>query len=368
MERLGGGFPPWQITCEGRSRHPKESVHAMSESPLHDVVALGELVIDLVPTRDADGQLCFAPKPGGAPGNVAVGVARLGGRAAMLSKVGEEAFGRLLIATLAGNGVLTEGVLSTRDGNTSLAVVTVAPDGDRDFMLYRNGCAESTYAPAEVAVDIIRTSRILHVGSLILGQPVSAASQRHAVRVAQEAGVPVSVDVNLRASMWRDTADMRAAALEAAGVADILKVSEEELAFLTGTSDLSDGIAKLWRPRLRVMAVTMGAAGALLATAWHRARVPGFAVKVVDTVGCGDAFSASLLADLAVSQADLGSIAGLERLARRACAAGAITATTAGAMESLPTTARRDTFLASHESSSPASSASKRSERPRLDL
>jgi fructokinase len=313
----------------------------MSASPHYDVAALGELVVDLVPTRDAFGHFCFAPKPGGAPGNVAVGVARLGGRAAMLSKVGEEAFGRLLIATLAANAVATDGVLSTRDANTSLSVVTVAPDGDRDFMLYRNGCAESTYAPAEVAVDIIQASRILHVGSLLLGEPVSATSQRHAVRVAQEAGVTISVDVNLRASLWRDPADMRAAALEAASVANVLKVSDEELAFLTGSTDLRVAIAKLWRPGLRVIAVTMGAAGALLATAEVCARVPGFAVKVVDTVGCGDAFMASLLVDLTTSPADLASTTGLARLARRACA------TAAGAMDSLPTAAQRDTFLVS---------------------
>lgn len=319
----------------------------MPAPPRHDVVALGELVIDLVPARTADGEACFVPKPGGAPGNVAVGVARLGSAAAMLSKVGEEAFGRLLIATLAGYGVATTGVLTTREGNTSLAVVTVAPDGDRDFMFYRNGCAELTYASEQVAVDIVRGARILHVGSLILGQPVSAAAQRHAVKVAQEAGVLVSVDVNLRASLWHDPEDMRAAALEAAAVADILKVSEEELAFLTGATDLADGIGKLWHPGLRAMAVTLGSAGAVLATPQHRVTVPGFSVKVVDTVGCGDAFTASLLTDLAASHAGLGSVAGLETLARRACAAGAITATGAGAMESLPTADRRDAFLAS---------------------
>ena len=107
-----------------------------------DVVALGELVVDLVPALNADGQPCFIPKPGGAPGNVAVGVARLGGRAAMLSKVGDEAFGRLLVATLANNGVSTDGVLTTQEGNTSLAVVTVDADGERDFILYRKGCAD----------------------------------------------------------------------------------------------------------------------------------------------------------------------------------------------------------------------------------
>ncbi len=227
-----------------------------------DVAALGELVIDLVPALNADGQPCFVPKPGGAPGNVAVGVARLGGRAAMLSKVGDEAFGRLLVATLAGYGVSTDGVLTTRERNTSLAVVSVAADGERDFILYRKGCADTTFAPEEVATDIIRGSRILHVGSLLLGEPVSAAAQRHAVRTAREAGVLVSVDVNLRPSLWRDQQEMRAVALEAAEEADILKVSEEELTILTGVGDVEQGLARLWRPQRRLTAVTFGAPAA----------------------------------------------------------------------------------------------------------
>src|ERR1700689_3829275 len=162
----------------------------------YDVVAFGELVVDLVPVRGAAGETRFAPKPGGAPGNVAVGVAQLGGRSAMLSKVGDDAFGKLLIATLVHYGVATEGVLTMREGNTSLSVVTVAADGERDFRLYRKGCAESTFGAAEVATDIIRCSRVLHVGSLLLGERISRAAQRHAVRTAREAGVLVSVDVN----------------------------------------------------------------------------------------------------------------------------------------------------------------------------
>jgi fructokinase len=302
-----------------------------------------------VPARAADGQACFAPKPGGAPGNVAVGVAKLGGRAAMLSKVGQEAFGRMLIETLVGYGVATEGVVMNRDGNTALAVVTVAPDGDRDFMFYRVGCADATYAAAEVAEDIIRAARVLHVGSLILAEPVSAAAQRHAVEVARAAGVMVSADVNLRPSLWRDPDDMRAAALEAVSVANILKISEEELSFLTGAEDRAAGVAKLWQPALRAMAVTCGGAGAQLVTPRHRATVPGFAVKVVDAVGCGDAFMACLLADLSRSDFALASEAELARLARRACAAGAIAAMGAGAMESLPTGARLEAFLAERE-------------------
>jgi fructokinase len=311
-----------------------------------DVAAFGELLIDLVPVRDAAGLPCFAAKPGGAPGNVAVGVARLGGRSAMLSKVGEEAFGRLLVATLQANGVATEGVVMSRAGNTSLAVVTVDHAGDRDFMFYRAGCADTIYTAEEVAADIVRGTRVLHVGSLVLAEPISAAAQRHAIALAQAAGVTVSADVNLRPSLWREPEDMRRAGLEAAGVANILKISEEELAFLTGVADIDGGIARLWHDGLRAMAVTKGPAGADLVTPLHRASVPGFSVKVVDTVGCGDAFMASLLADLTATDFDLGSVATLERLAKRACATGALAATAAGGMESLPSAATREAFLA----------------------
>ena len=104
----------------------RENRRATPRSFHYDVVAFGELVVDLVPARSAGGETCFAPKPGGAPGNVAVGVARLGGRSAMLSKLGDDAFGKLLIATLVHYGVATEGVLTTREGNTSLAIVRAA--------------------------------------------------------------------------------------------------------------------------------------------------------------------------------------------------------------------------------------------------
>jgi fructokinase len=310
-----------------------------------DVVALGELVIDLVPEHGPDGRMAFAPKPGGAPGNVAVGVARLGGRAAMLSKVGDDAFGRLLIETLRDAGVGAAGVLSTREGKTSLAVVTVDAEGDRDFLLYREGCAESTYAPEEIAADIIADSRILHVGSLLLAEPVCAATQRRAVRLAREIGVAVSVDVNLRPSVWRSVEAMRTVALEAAEEADILKVSEEELALMTQTADLENALARLERGARRLTAVTFGPDGALLAAGDLRARIPGFAVQVADTVACGDAFTASLLVDLGRGHGDLQAQEGLAWLGRRACAAGALAATTAGGMDSLPTAADRDAFL-----------------------
>jgi fructokinase len=322
----------------------------MSQPRRIDVAALGELVIDLIPARAADGSACLAPKPGGAPANVAVGVARLGRHASMLGKVGDDAFGRLLIETLAVNGVATEAVLTTRTGNTPMAVVTVAPNGEREFLIYRKGSADSTYAAEDVAADVIRSARILHVGSLWLGEPICGAAQRHAVRTAHEAGALVSVDVNLRPSLWRSVDEMRAAALEAAEEADILKVSATELALMTGTADIEEGAARLASSRRRLLAVTLGSEGALLISRDGRARIRGIEVKVIDTVGCGDAFMASLLADIAARGADFASEERLTGIGRRAVAAGAFAATAAGAMDGLPTSAQRDALLLAAQS------------------
>jgi fructokinase len=310
-----------------------------------DVAALGELIIDLIPTHAADGSACFAPKPGGAPGNVVVGVARLGGHAAMLSKVGDDAFGRLLIETLTANGVVMEGVLTTPEANTAVAAVTVAPDGEREFLIYWRGSADSTYAPREVPADVIRTARILHVGSLWLGEPACGAAQRHALQIAREAGTLISVDVNLRPALWRNAEEMRAVALEAAEEADILKITAAELALMAGTEDVMEGAARLHSPRRRLLAVTLGSDGALLISRECQVRVAGISVKVIDTVGCGDAFMASLLVDIAASKGYLASEEDLVRIGRRAVAAGALAATGAGAMDALPTSAQRDAFL-----------------------
>jgi len=239
-------------------------------------------------------------------------------------------------------------VARTSAGTTALAVVTVAADGDREFMFYRAGGADSTYAPAEVDEAAIRAARVLHIGSLILSEPIPASAQRHAVAVAQGMGVMISADVNLRPSLWSNADAMRSAALEAVRAANILKISEEELAFLTNTADRAQAVRLLWHPGLRAVAVTRGSAGAELYTDLLHVVVPGFVVKVVDTVGSGDAFMASLLTDLSRSGFDLSSEAALGRLARRACAAGAFTATGAGAMESLPSAEQLEAFLLSH--------------------
>jgi fructokinase len=302
-----------------------------------DVVALGELVIDLIPAGYDGDEPLYAARPGGAPGNVAAGAARLGLRAAMLSKVGREPFGDLAVRALAAAGVHTGSIRRAGVETTALAVVALDDKGDRDFALYRANCADASYRPEEVDAGLLGTARLLHVGSLSLATPDSAAAQRHAVAVARAAGLLVSADPNLRPAIWADTAAMIAVGREAIESADIVKLSGEELTVLSGTRDPAEGVRRLWHPRLKVMAVTEGDRGATLHTRQWAVGIGGFAVEVVDTVGCGDAFMASLIAGLLATDIDGLTRSAARAIGARASAAGAVLATRAGAMTRMPT-------------------------------
>jgi fructokinase len=312
----------------------------------YDVVSLGELLIDMVPLPSLGAGLNFAAKPGGAPGNSAVGLAKLGRSVAMLSKVGDDAFGRLLTQTIAASGAATDAIVVSDEFRTGLAVVTLDPQGDRDFLFYRENCADVMFAAEEVRVDLIRDARILHVNSLVLASPVSAGAQRHAMRVAQDAGIVISVDPNLRPLLWASRDAMIVAAREVVAAATILKIGADELAIITGIADPKKAILSLWHDGLRVVAITDGPAGAVLMTREVSVSVPGVAVKVVDTTGCGDSFMAAFLTGLLESDVNL-SAENLERIGHFACAAGAITATAPGGMDAMPTRAEVDQFLAS---------------------
>jgi fructokinase len=311
-----------------------------------DVTALGELVIDMIPAGRSGTDALYAARPGGAPGNVAAGIARIGLRAAMVSKVGRGHFGTLLIDTLATAGVKTKAITRAGFETTALAVVSLDAGGERHFTLYREGCADASMAPGELDLAVIRGSRVLHVGSLTLGTPVSAAAQRLAVSEARDAGALISADPNLRPAVWRDPQAMLAAGREAVAAADIVKISEEELAALSGIDDADAAVRALWHPRLKVMAVTRGASGADLFTPDFRIAAPSVAVDVVDTVGCGDAFTASLIAGLLATDLTRLDAPALAAIGHLACAAGAVMATVSGAMGAMPEPAAIDALLA----------------------
>lgn len=321
-----------------------------------DVVCLGEALIDFVALEtgvevgDASG---FVKAPGGAPANVAVGVVRLGGSSAFIGKVGDDPFGRFLTATFAGAGVDVRGVRFDPDVRTGLAFVSLAAGGERDFCFFRNPSADMMLRPDELDAEMLRDARALHVGSITLIQDPSRVATYAAAAIAREAGRIVSYDPNLRPPLWPDLEHARREILAFIPQTDVLKVSEEEAAFLTGRdspADAAAGMAHEFR-NLRLIAVTRGATGCL----WYSreagpGEASGFRVPSVDTTGAGDGFVAAMLLGLLSQTESADSIGRLDREAlsaifRRANAVGALTTTRKGAIPALPTSEQVTTMM-----------------------
>lgn len=304
-----------------------------------DAVCLGDLFVDLVPHSKADGQWLYLPSPGGAPGNVAAGLAKLGHRALMISRVGEDGFGRLLTDALSAHGVDVSGVVRSASEQAGLSVVTLDAGGERSFMFYHDRPADQHISVDDIATGWWAHAKILHVGILPLASPNSAAAQRRAMEMAEARGMAISCDVNFRPSLWNDAAAMLAAGREVISRAAIVKVSEEELQILQPGAKTDAAVRALWHEGLSHFSVTRGADGALLYTPAGQFVCEGFKVEALDTTGAGDAYTASILS---------GVLRGLAppELLRSACAAGALAAARKGAMSSIPTGEELAAFLA----------------------
>ncbi len=303
-----------------------------------DVACLGELFIDLTPHSCVDGQWLYAPSPGGAPGNVAVGLAKLGRKSLMISRVGDEAFGRLVVDALQVYGVDTSGVMMSADEKTGLSVVTLGAGGERSFMFYHDRPADLNMDAAHISSHVLKRCKVLHVGVLPLSAPRSAAAQRKAMTIADAEGLLISCDVNFRPNLWSSSNDMLEAGREILARAAIVKVSEEELRALDGSKDMDASVQRFWHEGSRAFSVTRGDKGAVLYVPAGRFECGGFAVNAVDTTGAGDAYTASLLCSMLAGDDPA-------MMVRKACAAGALAATQKGAMESLPTAVELAAFL-----------------------
>ena len=314
-----------------------------------DIICLGEALIDFVPT--VTGQALaeveqFRKAAGGAPANVAVGLARLGVASAFMGKVGEDGFGRFLAATLEGAGVDTGPLCFTDAAHTALAFVSLRADGEREFLFYRSPSADMLFAPGEVDTAAIDAARLLHFGSITLIAEPARTATLHAVARARGQGRRVSYDPNLRLALWPDAAAAREGLLLGLRQAEIVKISTEEVEFLTGLADPVAGARALWTDRLVLMAVTNGAAGSMWVTADAWRAVPGFKVTAVDATGAGDAFMAGLLSGV-LAEAEMPPVPdSLDRILRFANAAGALTTTMRGAIPALPTERAVRDFLA----------------------
>ncbi|WCJ25246.1 pfkB-like carbohydrate kinase family protein [Euphorbia peplus] len=306
------------------------------------VVCFGEMLIDFVPTVSglslADAP-AFKKAPGGAPANVAVGISRLGGSSAFIGKVGEDEFGYLLADILKENNVNNEGMRFDPGARTALAFVTLRSDGEREFMFYRNPSADMLLRESELDFDLIKKAKIFHYGSISLITEPCKSAHIAAAKAAKEAGVLLSYDPNLRLPLWSSADSAREGILSIWELADLIKISEEEISFLTkGENPYDDAVVqKFFHPNLKLLLVTEGADGCRYYTKEFSGRVKGMKVDAVDTTGAGDAFVAGILSQLAENLSLLQSENHLREALKFANACGALTVKERGAIPALPT-------------------------------
>ncbi|AVX29983.1 fructokinase [Carboxydocella thermautotrophica] len=320
------------------------------------IVCIGEALIDFVPAvsgqalRDVE---TFSKKAGGAPANVAAGIAKLGGKAAFIGKVGADEFGRFLEKTLAELGVDTSGMLFSEEANTGLAFVSLRADGERDFLFYRRPSADMLLRPEEIREDLLARARIVHFGSGTLINEPAASATLAAVKRAKELGALVAFDPNLRLNLWPSAEMARERILAALPLADLVKVSEEELEFLSGHAGENREAAcqQLLAAGPRLVVVTLGAKGALLCSREQVLQLNGFEVTAIDTTGAGDAFWAAFLTRLEEMLVTGRQLSGLtegewQEVLTFANRVGALTTTRPGAIAAIPTRAEVEAELA----------------------
>ena len=306
------------------------------------VVCFGELLIDFVSMEsgtqvgDASG---FIKAPGGAPANVAVAVARLGHGSTFLGQVGDDPFGHYLAGVLEENNVNTRGLSFSDKARTALAFVSLGEGGERSFVFYRHPSADMLMTPDDVALELIDDAQIFHFGSITAISEPSRAATYKAAAYAREKGLTVSYDPNLRLALWSDADAARAGMIAGLDYATILKISDEELEFMTGGDDMTP----LWRDGMRLIVVTHGAEGATAYTRNGEVTRASYSVDPVDTTGAGDGFVAGLLVSILEYPDDY--LERLESILRFSNAVGALTTINKGAIPSLPTREEVDMFI-----------------------
>ncbi|VVA90149.1 unnamed protein product [Arabis nemorensis] len=313
------------------------------------IVSFGEMLIDFVPTESGvslSESAGFLKAPGGAPANVAIAVSRLGGRAAFVGKLGDDEFGHMLAGILRKNGVEDKGINFDKGARTALAFVTLRSDGEREFMFYRNPSADMLLRPDELNLELIRSAKVFHYGSISLITEPCRSAHLKAMEVAKEAGALLSYDPNLREPLWPSAEEARTQIMSIWDKAEIIKVSDVELEFLTGNKTIDDETAmSLWHPNLKLLLVTVGEHGCRYYAKNFHGTVETFNVDAVDTTGAGDSFVGALLNQIVDDQSVFEEEERLRKVLRFANACGAITTTKKGAIPALPTDCEAQSFL-----------------------
>ena len=305
-----------------------------------DVVALGELLIDFATvSTDADGYPTMAAHPGGAPANFLAALAKFGAETTLIGKVGNDAFGKLLTATLQKAGISTAGLVATDAVFTTLAFVTLDETGNRDFSFARKPGADTCLTFEEIDLSLIDGAKVFHFGTLSLtDEPARTATQK-CVAYAKSRGKLITYDPNLRKPLWKDPEEAKKQLLWGLEQADVVKISDEEVEFLFGMSPEAGAAHILENFGAKLVFVTCGADGCFFKNAKAQGHVPSLSgIKVVDTTGAGDIFGGSalwMLLQTGKAPEDL-TKAELTDTVRFACAVAGLSTTKPGGISSVP--------------------------------
>jgi len=305
---------------------------------IYDVVGLGELLIDFTMNGQSEqGNNMFEACPGGAICNVLAMLSKLGRKTAFIGKVGNDQFGRLLADTISEAGIDRKGLVFDKEVNTTLAFVHTFSDGDREFSFYRNPGADMMLSEAEVDYDMIRQSKVFHLGTLSMtAEPVLSATKK-ALEAAKESGCLITFDPNLRPPLWKSLEDAKAAMEYVFPYCDVLKISDNEIQFISGKEDYDEGIQNLIdKYNIPLILLTMGKDGSRAYYKGLCIECPGFPVKAIETTGAGDTFCGCSIHGILENGLDDLTEETLEDILTYANAGAALITLKKGAIRSMP--------------------------------
>ena len=304
----------------------------------YDVIALGELLIDFTMNGQSEqGNNMFEACPGGAPCNVLALLNKMGKKTAFIGKVGKDQFGAILRDTITEAGIDASNLMVDENVNTTLAFVHTFPDGDREFSFYRNPGADMMLTADEVNPEVVKDTKVFHFGTLSMTHEGVREATKKAVETAKANGCLVSFDPNLRPPLWSSLELAKEQMEYGFGKCDIMKISDNEIQFVSGKEDYDEGIAYLQETyNIPLILLTMGKDGSRAYYKGKRVERPGFSVKAIETTGAGDTFCGSSLNYLVDHDFENLTEEQLGEMLTFANAAAALVTTKKGAIKAMP--------------------------------
>lgn len=305
----------------------------------YDVVALGELLIDLTENgKSNQGNPLFEANPGGAPCNVLAMLSKLGHKTAFIGKVGDDFFGKQLKSAIEEVGIDSNYLCMDKEIHTTLAMVHTYPDGDRDFSFYRNPGADMMLNESEISEELIADTRIFHFGTLSMTHEGVRNATRKAIEIAEKKGAIISFDPNLRPPLWASLDDAKEQVLYGLKHCNVLKISDNEIQWLSGKEDYTEGVQWIReRYQIPLILVSMGKEGS---RAYYEDEIvevkPFIQEHTIETTGAGDTFCACVLHYVCEHGLMNLSKKNLEEMLIFANAAASIITTKKGALRVMP--------------------------------